>query len=529
MPDDRKLNKEALYSLIDMRNPLTFQGLEGINTDELLPDAQIPIDMMIFREGEFEHPWFGDLEFTEADLDQLIDNFNRGVVPRQIHFNIDHSRYTGTAIGWLEAGALTKARVEIPGPLGSRMMWVLMAKVMLNRLGAQLINQREYLYFSSEIHPDFSTREKIQIDVDNQAVIRHGSTLVGGAITNNPFIPGMAQISFSDMGQDDFAEQGFVVSATEAGLTYFALAKDQEGGSVAQTQPETKTEEETQEEQFGQEAEEVNETETEPGSTDFSEGEDTPVEDEIVTQDNLENKMNFSEVMKRLSEIADLGEQISYLDGVSQNFSGSDLTAIEVVLLSKRQAYEAQEAQAEAVRKAANASKEVSRLKETNKELTLGIAEAKQGAWDSRVSEFAAQLHAENHYPAVVSKVTEILEAASVKSREYQFALDGEEETDLMGVIKSVLSTLPDAAKVDLSENFNADGQSEVNKPSEVEVAPVANFTEPAAPAAEEDNSEDSDAPAGYHDGVKMYEAAMGHKVDASLYDSIDAEGNLSF
>jgi hypothetical protein len=178
---------------------------EIIENDETAPtqleDGQTyKVKIPIFREGKFKHPWYGDLDFTYEYLQKLKRNFQSNIYPQKVSFDIDHKPANG-AIAWLEdKESITIEKVKFKTPTGTKTKWVLFADAELNQRGYKLIKNKEYRYFSSEIHPNFTTGEVEMVytkDGETEAIVEYGPTLVGGGITNRPFIPHLGEIGLS--------------------------------------------------------------------------------------------------------------------------------------------------------------------------------------------------------------------------------------------------------------------------------------------------------------------------------------------
>ena len=86
-------------------------------------------------------------------------------------------------------------------PLGRNPRFIF-AKTELNPRGYSLVKNREFRYFSSEIHPNYSTRELEDVRSYNgtaaERMIEFGPVLQGGGLTNRPFIPHLGDIQFSE-------------------------------------------------------------------------------------------------------------------------------------------------------------------------------------------------------------------------------------------------------------------------------------------------------------------------------------------
>lgn len=142
----------------------------AIEGDEASPE------FTVLRAGTFQK---GGREITisESDLDKAVANFQRWQeAGQEVPVDYDHSfaeRGESRAAGWL--AALRRA--------GDR----LLARVKWNGKALEELRAGEYRYFSPEFHPEWS----------NEDGEKEGFTVVGGALTNRPFLRGITRVAFS--------------------------------------------------------------------------------------------------------------------------------------------------------------------------------------------------------------------------------------------------------------------------------------------------------------------------------------------
>ncbi len=127
----------------------------------------------ILRTGAFAMPDGTTLIITEDDLDTLVASFEGNVRGQRIPVDLDHDPKSG-AMGWFDS--LKRGGEK------------LLAKFDWTKPGAALIGNKVYQYFSSQIGPW----------LDPESGEEHPLVLYGGALTNFPFIKGMATVSLNE-------------------------------------------------------------------------------------------------------------------------------------------------------------------------------------------------------------------------------------------------------------------------------------------------------------------------------------------
>ena len=120
---------------------------------EKLAKSNQKVDIAVFREGEFAHPWYGNINYTKQTLDKIIANFNKKVRSTEPSVNEEHTMFNGGALGWVpyENGTLYTQDVAIPDTGVKR---ILFAKTALNEEGWTALLKKKYKYTSAEIAPN---------------------------------------------------------------------------------------------------------------------------------------------------------------------------------------------------------------------------------------------------------------------------------------------------------------------------------------------------------------------------------------
>ena len=112
-----------------------------------------------------EHPTFGEINITKDHLKSFVTNFNNKVVGVDLAINEDHKK--NEAFAWIKEVFLS----EDGNTLLGKLKW--------NKRGTKALNESEYRYFSPEFRLNFTHPHTGE---------EHGATLVGGALTNYPFL-----------------------------------------------------------------------------------------------------------------------------------------------------------------------------------------------------------------------------------------------------------------------------------------------------------------------------------------------------
>lgn len=170
-----------------------FSAASGVNYNK---DGTIPVD--IFRTGVWRHPWYGAVSITEEYLDSVMKNYENKVIGRQVSFDYHHEHR-------MNYGVPVKLRKEErQGIFVSKPFTMLVADVRLTSQGKTDTESGQVLNFSSEVSDDYVHNEMLpvvyvdengEVVLDNDGNIvekyiakRFGPTLLGGAVTNHPFI-----------------------------------------------------------------------------------------------------------------------------------------------------------------------------------------------------------------------------------------------------------------------------------------------------------------------------------------------------
>jgi Mu-like prophage I protein len=152
-------------------------------------DGQTPTALMqVARTGAFVSTRYGKFNITTTDLAQMLKNFREvtPVPPTRLPIDYDHLSMDpkkpgdGIAAGWI-------VDLELRG--NGHELW---AKVEWTADGARRVRAKEYQFVSPSFVRDYVYKNGKKI----------GTTLVAAAVTNHPFLEGMAAIALSRANVD---------------------------------------------------------------------------------------------------------------------------------------------------------------------------------------------------------------------------------------------------------------------------------------------------------------------------------------
>ena len=150
------------------------------------------VDVQILKTGRFKHPWWGVLRFNDQFFNGMIKNFNANVPQEEIAFDFQHRPELG-AVAWV-------SELFVDGSS-------LMAKMSLTEKGRKAIKAKQFRYFSAEYTDSYIAYDFEDVEDDDGGVMEreiknsYGPCLLGGGLTNRPFIKGMKPVSLSENGQ----------------------------------------------------------------------------------------------------------------------------------------------------------------------------------------------------------------------------------------------------------------------------------------------------------------------------------------
>jgi hypothetical protein len=165
----------------EMPKKVMFCISEGIKLADDDFEKSKNTTIQVLRAGKFEHPEYGTIAFDEDTFKSFIKNFGKGIPQDHIAYDFKHRPDWGAA-AWLKKLHSKDDK--------------LFADVELTPRGFRSLKDKEFIYFSTEYNEAYKDRETGKI---------YGPTVLGGGLTNRPFIKGMMPVVLSEDGETVFS------------------------------------------------------------------------------------------------------------------------------------------------------------------------------------------------------------------------------------------------------------------------------------------------------------------------------------
>jgi hypothetical protein len=159
-----------------------------VDLEKLLSEGAAPLDnggtqvwMDLMRVGKYNHPTYGEIDFTPTKLQEYADNVNNNVRGIPLSIDYDHSSLkTGIseAAGWVQQARFNDG--------------VLQGLVDFTKTATEKIKEGAYRYFSPEYKDEWI----------NNAGQKVSNVLLGGGLTNRPFLKDLLPINLSELSFD---------------------------------------------------------------------------------------------------------------------------------------------------------------------------------------------------------------------------------------------------------------------------------------------------------------------------------------
>jgi len=125
--------------------------------------------------GKYEHPVYGELDFTPERIQSYADSVKNKARGVELDIDYDHKAKDSKAAGWVK-----DADVRADG------LWL---SVEFTKPATEALKNKEYKYFSPEFHDEWK---------DAKGVV-HKNVLFGGGITNRPFLKDLTPVNLSEL------------------------------------------------------------------------------------------------------------------------------------------------------------------------------------------------------------------------------------------------------------------------------------------------------------------------------------------
>jgi hypothetical protein len=399
--------------------------------------CSVQIDML--RTGKFiRKSWFSDnqiIDITEPMMDLMIKNFTDGVMPQGVALDTNHRGEE--AYGWLTD--LTKEKRMVKG----HDQTFLIGTFELTDAGKQIINSETYKFFSIEFSPNMTQKEIFQTTKNSEGkeiplgdVKNYGPTIIGGALTNRPFIPDMKAVplAFSDKSvKNDLNQFSFI-----AGDESVTLESDQKATSGVSSKAVVNFDHSGRNKNNSKNAE--------------------PVKAFSLSGFSFNSKKEKNIMFSTVSEVIKFMEsKLSTLDKDSTEFSevSASLKKAKEELAFAQDEMKKKEESIKSNTVALNdlASKVVS-LENSAQETAKELALSKERARQADVNQYCDGLTTKGFPKPTVTMVKDLLLSDRTEAEVLKF---GEAKTPMKvrDIIGKVLDTFPTDAKVPLGENLN--------------------------------------------------------------------------
>jgi len=143
------------------------------------------IEIEMIRSGVFEHPWYGKLNWNKKKFLNMIKNFKNDVIGRELSIDFNHNNMS-VAGGWMKKLYLKNNKY---GGVS------LMSKTELTKVGENALRDKLYKYFSIEWDENYVEKEG-----EGNGRGKYGPTLLGGGLTNRPYIDKLTPILIENNG-----------------------------------------------------------------------------------------------------------------------------------------------------------------------------------------------------------------------------------------------------------------------------------------------------------------------------------------
>ena len=154
---------------------MRFENATSITQHEiqLSEKNEVPSEVQLLRTGKFSSFFYGEFEITPKVLQTLKKNFDAKVTGGDLMLDYSHNAHD-VAAAWIKDVTLKNNDNEL---------WL---SVEWTPKGKQKVMDKEFRYLSAEYDEKYK---------DNENKKEYGHVLLGGGLTNRPFIKGMKPVT----------------------------------------------------------------------------------------------------------------------------------------------------------------------------------------------------------------------------------------------------------------------------------------------------------------------------------------------
>ena len=171
-----------------MANKIVRQLID-ITAGTMAADARVavvPERIEILQTGEWDTPWHGYFRIGKADLEEYIRNFENEVrKDKRLPIDLEHNTVGGAA-AWIVGLSIEE------NEQGGLSLW---GDIEWTKRGKQLVQDKEYVFFSPEFATVYEDPEQIGVFYTN--------VLIGGGLTNRPLFKNLTTVAAKDNNNDD--------------------------------------------------------------------------------------------------------------------------------------------------------------------------------------------------------------------------------------------------------------------------------------------------------------------------------------
>lgn len=176
--------------------------------------------IMAAPHGKWDHPIYGELDFTPERTKRFADNVKSNVRGQDLDIDYDHKIQTGEAAGWV------KDAESRPDGLWLLIDWT--------KEAFGKIKSKAYRYFSPEFVSEWEHPQTGQ---------KYQDVLFGGGITNRPFLKGILPMNLSELAdstpnkEDEMDRKRLERLAKSLGVEFTAETSDEDLQSLVDAAP----------------------------------------------------------------------------------------------------------------------------------------------------------------------------------------------------------------------------------------------------------------------------------------------------